>query len=143
MGDLALHLAVVVLPAPPEDAEDPGCQAGCSQLVFICCILLSLAAQMGSHPWQGVQAFFHGAVELAGKVPSAAWLDPGSGCAEYNKFTGGFLTKECFCCLQHLLPSRPWVCAQQEGSKLFFKKLGTFFSSLTGSIKTAVPLLLY
>lgn len=92
-GELAQQCALMVLSALPlrmlRKQGSPGFQTGSSQLAFIFCILLSLgaasavavAARMGSRPWQGVQAFFHGAIELAGKVPSAAWLEPGSGCS--------------------------------------------------------------
>lgn len=82
---------LVVLPALPQGCwgrqGSPVSQTGSSQLTVILSILpsfsivsaVAVAAWMGSCPWLGAQVFFHSAMELAGRVTSAAWLELGAG----------------------------------------------------------------
>lgn len=117
-------LLLTVLPALPWGCwgkqGKPGSQTGLSQLTFLFSILLSfgtasavaVAARMGSCPWLGVQVFFHGAIELAGKVTSAAWLEPGSGGAGYRNLLVDFWQSVSAAC-STLRPPGPGGYAQQ------------------------------
>lgn len=139
--------------SPPEDAEETREPWLPNWLLTVSFYLLyssltrcaaagAVAARMGSGPWQGVQGFFHGAVELAGKVPSAAWslaqdvLD-----AVIRWWISS--DKRVF-----LLPAAPpalqalGVCSTGR-FKTFLQKVRDFFSGLTDLIKTGVPFLLY
>lgn len=85
---------------------------------------------MGSCPWLGVQVFFQGAIELAGKVPSAAWLETVSGGAGYNLMVD-FCQKSVSAACGTSRPPGPGVCAPWEDRKLFFKNLGTILAVFT------------
>lgn len=90
---------------------------------------------MGSCRWLGVQVFFHGAMELTGKVTSAAWLEPGSGGAgRRNLLVDSWQ-------VLFLLPAEPPALQVQGGVltrkiKTHLQKVRDFFSHPTDLIKT-------